>query len=178
MVLEKESRQDLRAICFLHGKKSQDCSKGKGFRTARLQSSPEHMKEAWVKHFWRKIGVGRELCIVIWENALKIILCTRHTSVMKNALKKATAAEKSCSIFGGRTTARRKVPLVAFRLDRICRNPIVQAIVEKSIACFTENTVRPSDIKFLCDGCRRVALRLIDMAILEPRASIREIKRS
>ncbi|KAI0564576.1 hypothetical protein FGB62_25g245 [Gracilaria domingensis] len=44
----------------------------------------------------------------------------------------------------------------------------VMSMVEDSIAVYTENCVRPADIRQLCDGCRPVILRQVDMEDVRP----------
>lgn len=59
--------------------------------------------------------------------------------------------------------------MVRFDWLKICSNNSTQCIVEDSFAVYTNNAVRPCDVKQLCDGCRRVIFRGVDVVKMGPR---------
>ena len=158
--------------CFLQDKASQKCSYNGGrlLRTVQLAKQPATYKVRWASAFAKKAGVSKEHCLRIWDNPMESLLCERHTNSLKNALDVVKAADRSCSICCEFSNTRKKRRLVRFPWDKIREHPVVRCIVEDAVAEFTDNRLRASHIRFLCDSCRRVILRAVDMQKMEPQS--------
>lgn len=171
---------DISKKCECHGKGKTPCSIPATplYHPSRLsRSANQHLRNQWIKVFSSKTEVSRAHAARIWNCALEVFLCPAHTSKMKNALEDARTNMRACSICMGGVSSRKKKRVVKFDWVKLSKNECVRCVVEDAVAVFTENSIRPSDIRQLCDGCRRVILRQVDMEGIVVRSGYKRASR-
>lgn len=128
-----------------------------GFRSESL------IVKRWVPLFATKVGVDKKLALQVYKQRKEKYLCSQHTVALYGALKYVEQAEKSCSVCCYSPTGPDRRKVTDFPWARLRKSEDTACVIEDSVALYTDNTIRPSDINWLCDACRRVICRPVVM---------------
>ena len=119
--------------------------------------------EHWSKGFALKAGVSLDCAASIFENPTGVLLCERHRAMAKNVALSTVAELHSCSICGNVGEKRASGRVTSMDWQKISENVEVRCVMEDAVALFTDNRVYAGEIQRLCDVCRLVVCRGLDM---------------
>ena len=149
--------------CFLNGKSRYFENSTSVCRPLIVETLSSWLQHSWCDQFATKANIEMSEALYVFENATRVLLCDRHRSMSRNVALSVVAELEACTICGNVGDRRYCGRVTKFNWERIALNVEARCVMEDAVALYTDNRLYAGAIDRLCDLCRLVVCRGLDM---------------
>ena len=142
---------------------------GRMRRPTRLKSRSVLVVNQWCRLFAEKAGISVEFASKMVQNANETWICSVHMNLLKATLLEAEKDINKCSLCCCSSDSTTNITV--FNWDSFSKKQENVCVIEDALLSSPYRMVRPEDIARLCDSCRRMLLRDVDVRADQPRDS-------